>query len=141
MEPVYAVLFSWAVTLSGYPNAPAPIVELKPHQFFVDKACGGNKNCRVTGWYPKSGGNIVYVDENLDIENSQIAASIIVHEDVHYLQILNKKPTTTCKDSVALEYEAYGVQKEYLLRNGVLANGIGPTVGPAVVSMNCMDER
>lgn len=133
MEQVYAILFSWAVTLSGYPNAPAPLVELKPHQFFVEKACGGNKNCKVTGWYPKTGGNIIYIDENLDVDGSQVAASIIVHEDVHYLQLLNGKSAKTCKETMALEYEAYGVQKEYLLRNGVLANGIGMTV----VSMNC----
>ena len=137
MNELYAILFSWAVTLSGYPNAPAPLVELKPHQFFVDKACSGNKNCRVSGWYPKSGGNIIYINENLDVENNQIAASIIVHENVHYLQILNGKPSLTCKDAMALEYEAYGVQKEYLLQNGVLANGVGLTI----VSMNCRDER
>ena len=55
MNELFAVLLSWAVTLSGFP-APAhePEVVTVPHAFFVQNACGGNE-CRVYGWY--AGGN------------------------------------------------------------------------------------
>jgi len=128
---LHEILFSWAVIISGYPEAERPIVEYKPKSFFVKEACGGNENCKVVGWF--KGGNVIYIWEKLDIEGSQIAASIIVHENVHYLQELNGKPKKTCRDIVELEREAYGVQKEYLLRNGVLANGVGITI----TTMHC----
>jgi len=131
VQELYSILFSWAVTLSGYPNTEPPKVEYKPKQFFIDEACGGQKNCKVVGWF--RGGDTVYVWEGLDIEGNQVAASIIVHEDVHYLQEKNGKPHTTCAEIIELEREAYGVQKEYLYRNGVLANGVGLTT----ISMHC----
>lgn len=134
MEQIYAVLFSWAVTLSGYPNAEPPKIEYMPKAFFVKEACGGNKGCRVVGWY--KGGNVIYVWDRLNIDGSQVAASIIVHEYVHYLQDQNGKPHHTCKEIIELEREAYGVQKEYLLQNGVLANDVGLTT----VSMHCEKE-
>ncbi|HEY6436209.1 MAG TPA: hypothetical protein VIY47_06440 [Ignavibacteriaceae bacterium] len=134
MSEVYDILFSWAVTLSGYPRIEPPIVEFKPKSFFVKEACKGNENCKVVGWF--SGDNVVYVWEKLDIDGSQIAASIVVHEYVHYLQDLNGKYTKTCENIVELEREAYGVQKEYLLRNGVFANGVGISVTP----MHCKKE-
>ncbi len=134
MNEVYAILFSWAVTLSGYPTADPPNVEFKPRQFFIDEACGGSKNCKVVGWF--KGGNTVYILESLNVTENQVAASIIVHEDVHYLQDLNGKPHRTCEEIIMLEREAYGIQKEYLLRNGVIANGVGLTT----ISMHC-DEK
>lgn len=134
MEELYAILFSWAVTISGYPRIEPPIVEYRPKEFFVKEACDGNRNCKVVGWY--RGGNIIYVWDRLNIEGSQVAASIIVHEQTHYLQEMNGKPHRTCKDIIELEREAYGVQKEYLLRNGVLANDVGLTT----VSMHCEEE-
>jgi hypothetical protein len=133
MEELYLVLFSWAVTLSGYHTDSMPVVELKSKSFFVKNACMNNENCKVVGWYPATGGNTVYVKDTLDILNNQIAASIVVHEFVHFLQFKNKVIDKTCKQAISLEYEAYGVQKEYLLQNGVLANDVGLTV----VSMNC----
>lgn len=134
MSEVYEILFSWAVVLSGYPRVEPPIIEFKPKSFFVEEACRGGKNCNVVGWF--RGGNIIYIWDQLDIDGNQIAASIIVHEGVHYLQELNGKPHKNCKDVIDLEREAYGVQKEYLLRNGVLANGVGLTVA----SMHCEIE-
>jgi hypothetical protein len=131
VNEVYAILFSWAVTLSGYPNTTPPIVEYRPKQFFIDEACGGNKNCKVVGWF--KGGNTIYVWDKLDINESQVAASIIVHEQVHYLQEKNGRPHKVCSDIIDLEREAYGVQKEYLLQNGVLANYVGITV----TSLHC----
>ncbi len=134
MPEVYAILFSWAVTLSGYPNTEPPTIEYKSKEFFIKEACDGNINCKVVGWF--RGGNTIYIWDRLDIDGSQVAASIIVHENVHYLQEKNGKPHRTCPEIIELEREAYGVQKEYLLQNGVLANGVGLTT----VSMHCEVE-
>jgi hypothetical protein len=134
MQDIYSILFSWAITLSGYPPADPPTIEFKPKAFFVKEACGGNENCRVVGWY--RGGTTVYVWDRLNIDGSQIAASVVVHENVHYLQWMAQRPQRTCTEIIELEREAYGVQKEYLLRNGILANGVGLTV----VSMHCDKE-
>ena len=65
-----------------------------------------------------------------------VATSILVHEDVHYLQKMNGKSYSTCADAIMLEREAYGVQKEYLLRNGIIANDVGLTA----VAMDCRDK-
>jgi hypothetical protein len=71
----------------------------------------------------------------LNIENP-IVNSIIVHESVHYLQFQHGKyADRSYANSLALEYQAYGVQKEYLLREGVVANG----VGLSVISMHCTE--
>lgn len=135
MDPVYAILFSWAVTLSGYHGTTEPPnIEYKPKEFFVKEACDGNPNCKVVGWF--RGGDTVYIWERLNIDGSQVAASIIVHEDVHYLQEKAGKPHRTCEDIIVLEREAYGVQKEYLLQNGVVANYVGLTT----VSLHCEKE-
>jgi hypothetical protein len=100
----------------------------------VKEACNGNENCKVVGWY--RGGTVLYIWDKLDIEGNQIAASIVVHENVHYLQWMAHRPQRTCQEIIELEREAYGVQKEYLLRNGVLANGVGVTVA----SLHCEKE-
>ncbi len=134
MDEVYSILFSWAVTLSGYPNTEPPKIEYKPKEFFVKEACDGNRGCKVVGWF--RGGDTIFIWDKLDIDGNQIAASIIVHEDVHYLQEKNGKPHRTCAEIIELEREAYGVQKEYLLQNGVLANGVGLTT----VSMHCEEN-
>jgi hypothetical protein len=132
---LFEVLFSWALTLSGYPAAEMPRVEFMPRAFFVQNACGGSPNCKVVGWY--RGGGVVYVWDRLDVDGDQVAASIVVHEFTHYLQGQAGRSHTTCSDVIDLEREAYGVQKEYLLRNGVLANGVGLTT----VSMHCEKDH
>jgi hypothetical protein len=127
MSDLYATLLSWAITLSGYP-APAepPVVVAKPHAFFVQEACHG-QDCKVLGWY--AGGRIVYIDQNLDPENNLFASSIVVHEMVHYLQGVARGDDVlkdgaafsvppTCQQSMHWEHEAYGVQREYILRYG-----------------------
>ena len=78
---------------------------------------------------------MIYVSERLDF-NNEVSDSIIVHEMVHYLQYQNQQFTdTSCSHSLDLELQAYGVQKEYLLREGVIATG----VGVSVASMHCTD--
>ena len=133
MDTLIAILFSYAVILSNLHSESVPNVVLMPKQFFVDHVCYGNKNCKVAGWFPETGGENIYVLDSLNLTN-EVADSIILHEMVHYLQFQNGMfNDKSCENSLALERQAYGIQKEYLLREGVVANGVGLTV----VSMHC----
>jgi hypothetical protein len=118
MNELFAVLLSWASTLSGYPmpDAPAEVVPVS-HQTLVERACGG-RECKVLGWFPP--GRRIYVDERLTPRDNLLAASIVVHEMVHYLQYKAAAfDGLDCAKSLELEREAYAVQREFLLRYGV----------------------
>jgi hypothetical protein len=119
MNDLYAVMLSWAVTLSGYP-APAahPEVVNVPHAYLVEHACGG-RECKVLGWFPP--GSKVFLDKRLNAQDSLLHASIVVHEMTHYLQHQSGKfdQGFSCQQAIALEREAYAVQREFLLRYGV----------------------
>ena len=144
MSDLYATLLSWAVTLSGYPApAEAPIVVPKPHAFFVENACN-RQECKVLGWY--AGGRNLYLDETLDPEDSLFASSIVVHEMVHYLQAVARGGALlangaafdsgpSCQQSVHWEFEAYAVQREYILRYGTYL-----PVGGAMRDAHCEDD-
>ena len=97
MNDLYAILLSWAVTLSGYsmPDTPAEIVRV-PHDTLVRRACGG-RECKVMGWFPP--GQRIYIDERLGPEENLLAASIVVHEMVHYLQYRLAVSTLTAAQS------------------------------------------
>jgi len=119
-------LLGWAVKLSGYQNPAAhPTVEFVPQAFFNTNACRG-KQCRVWGWYPNTGGNVVYVHEAARalIEDSSdprslLAASIVVHEFTHYLQAANRDfAKYGCTQAIELEREAYNVQNAYIVAYG-----------------------
>ena len=123
---LYAGLLNWAVKLSGYRQpATPPTVEFVPQEFFNEHACGG-RQCRVWGWYPNTGGNVVYVHEAVrDLVDdgsdprSLLAASIIVHEFTHYLQAANRGfARYECNEALELEHEAYTVQNAYLVAYG-----------------------
>lgn len=127
MSELYVALLSWAITLSGYPPpARPPTVIKQPHSFFVERACNG-RECKVLGWY--AGGNKIYIDERLDPERNLLASSIVVHEMVHYLQSVARGDDTltngaafgatpSCEQFLRWEREAYGAQREYILRYG-----------------------
>jgi hypothetical protein len=93
-----------------------------PHDYFVQSACHG-RECKVLGWFPP--GNTVYVDERLDPQNNLLAASIVVHEMVHYLQYRAAGQAAgqglefSCTQSIELERQAYGAQREFITRYGV----------------------
>jgi hypothetical protein len=123
---LYAGLLGWAVELSGYPQpAMPPTVEFVPQEFFNEHACGG-RECRVWGWYPNTGENVVYVHESArelvddsSDPRSLLAASIIVHEFTHYLQAVNRGfARYECNEALELEHEAYTVQSAYLAAYG-----------------------
>ena len=144
MSDLYATLLSWAVTLSGYPApSEAPVMVAKPHAFFVENACN-QRECKVLGWY--AGGRNLYIDETLDPEDSLFASSIVVHEMVHYLQAVARGDASlaggvafssapSCQQFVHWEFEAYAVQREYILRYGTYL-----PVGGAMRDAHCEPE-
>lgn len=119
MDELYAILLSWAVTLTGYPVPDhMPTVTMVPHSYLQQAACKGHQ-CKVMGWFPP--GETIYIDERLDPEHDLLASSVVVHEMVHYLQRLSGKYPApfSCADSLAMEREAYQAQRDFLLRYGV----------------------
>ncbi len=119
LSDLHQALMSWAISLSGLP-APArqPRVLKMAHAFFVSNACGG-RECKVWGWFPP--GDTIYLDSRLDPQYNLLAASIVVHEMVHYLQFLAAPPDTefSCAKAIELERQAYAVQQEFISRYGV----------------------
>jgi hypothetical protein len=120
MNELYAILLSWAVTLSGYPmpEQQAEIVRVS-HMYLVERACAG-RECKVMGWFPP--GRTIYLDERLNPQDNLLAASILVHEMVHHLQHEAGRldpAKWSCENSIQLEREAYAIQREFLLRYGV----------------------
>jgi len=139
---LYAGLLDWAVQLSRYPRpATVPSVEFVPAGFFKAKACGG-RACRVWGWYP-SNGSVVYIHEAAqELINdgsdpkSLLAASIVVHEFMHYLQAVNRSfAPYSCRDALMLEREAYNVQNAYLAAYGTYVR-----VGTMMHRVGCPDD-
>lgn len=118
MNELFAILMSWAVTLSGYaPPADMPYVLPVSASYLQAAACNGQP-CKVMGWFPP--GDTIYLDERLDPYENLLASSVVVHEMVHYLQYVKAGGLPpSCEDVIALEREAYGVQREYLMRYGV----------------------
>jgi hypothetical protein len=139
-QDLYAGLMDWAVRLSKYPAARTmPTVRYVPQQFFDDNACAGH-HCRVWGWYPNTGKNVVYVNEKArDLLNdgsdprSLLAASIVVHEFVHYLQAASRGfAPYDCDKALQLEREAYQAQNAYLGSYGRFT-----PVGTSMLAANC----
>lgn len=133
MTDLYAILMSWAITLSGYP-APAamPDIALTSHEYLVEQACGG-KECRVLGWFPP--GHTIYLDNRLHPDTSFYASSIVVHEMVHYLQFTSGRYAQPypCDQIIDLEREAYAVQTRYI----VASHGVYQPVGVSMHGADC----
>lgn len=137
MNELYAVLLSWAVTLSGYPmpEQKAEIARVS-HAYLVERACAG-RECKVMGWFPP--GQTIYLDERLNPKDNLFAASILVHEMVHHLQHEAGRldpAKWSCENSIQLEREAYGIQREFLVRYGVYQ-----PVGLSMHSVGCEVAR
>jgi hypothetical protein len=96
-----------------------------PQEFFNENACH-HRECRVWGWYPNTGHDVVYVHEAVrelmadgSDQRSLLAASIIVHEFTHYLQAAKRGfAAYRCEETIELEREAYGVQNAYIASYG-----------------------
>ncbi len=81
MTELYAILMSWAITLSGY-CAPAsqPEIVMAPHSYLVDAACAG-RECKVLGWFPP--GETIYLDNRLDPARGEQTLSALRQEVTH----------------------------------------------------------
>ena len=140
---VYAGLLHWAVQLSGYEQpATPPRIEFVSQAFFNEHACDG-RQCRVWGWYPNTGKNVVYVHEAArelikdgSDPRSLLAASIVVHEFTHYLQAVSRGSAPyACSEAIELEHEAYTVQNAYLVAYGRYMH-----VGLSMHNAGCTEE-
>lgn len=148
MHELYAILMSWAVTLSGLP-APEkmPEVTLVSHAELVKAACSG-RECKVMGWFPP--GETIHLDQRLNPQDNLLASSVVVHEMVHYLQhqAAARELPFDCAATIALERQAYGVQREFLLRYGVYQPvgvsmhkvGCDETAGPGLAAKGTLVE-
>ncbi|MFA5830675.1 MAG: hypothetical protein WC878_02485 [Candidatus Paceibacterota bacterium] len=116
------IIMGWMVAITGYtPPAQMPNVQFEPHSFFVEKVCGG-KECAAKGWYNDAG--TIYLDETYQTVLSEdsypakpdrqhaMAASMLGHESVHYLQDLSGKFTEkTCTNFLIREEQAFFAQR------------------------------
>ena len=132
MDELLAILMSWAATLSGYSRPMTqPEIVMVSHSYLVAEACGG-RECKVLGWYPH--GLKIFLDERLDPVTSLYASSIVVHELVHFLQQQSGRfeEDYSCDSAIQREREAYGAQREFLLRSGAYE-----PIGASMHSVGC----
>ena len=127
-----AVLLSWALHLSEFqaPAGQCPEIQRVSHGELERRACSG-RPCKVLGWYPGSG-DVIYVDDRLDIDNDLFHSSIVLHEIVHWLQGHAGTLLLGCAQSIAAEREAYHIQQQFLNAYG----SYHPT-GTVVPMMRC----
>ena len=112
-----AVLLAWVLHLSSYePVEGCPVIQSVSHQWLEQQACSGRK-CRVLGWYPGKG-DVVYVDQDMDIQNNLLHTSIALHEIAHWVQGKKGALLQDCESSLQAEREAYHIQREFLLAYG-----------------------
>lgn len=112
-----AILLSWVVELSDYERFEGcPELRMVPHEFLENEACGGRR-CKVLGWYPGQG-DVVYLDDRMDIENNLLHTSIALHEIVHWVQGEAGALLSNCDESIRAEREAYAVQRQFLTAYG-----------------------
>jgi hypothetical protein len=111
-------LIAWAALLSGLPMPDRPLTVLRvPAAEMRQLACGGHM-CRALGWTPGTA-DVVYLDDRLDPDADIVAASIVVHEAVHWLQAsAGMYEPRTCAHAVELERQAYAAQQAFLVRYG-----------------------
>lgn len=111
------MLLSWVMHLSAYAGVEGcPEMVPVSHEWLEEHACYG-ESCDVLGWYP-GGGEKIYLDERLDLENNTVHASIALHELVHWVQGVEGTLTESCESSVAAEREAYLIQRTFLEHYG-----------------------
>lgn len=130
-----AVLLSWVLHLSDYqPLEGCPEMRPVPHAWLEGQACAG-RSCRVLGWYPGRG-DVIYLDERLDLEGNLFHASIALHEIVHWVQGHQGALLQDCEASILAEREAYAIQREYLQ-----AYGSHYPTGSVLPMLRCADRE
>ncbi len=108
-----------AVRLSDY-TAPQELLRVaKLHPDELRRVVCGGRRCGAVAFFDDRT-RTVYVDERLDLERSPVAKSYVIHEVLHYFQLLDGKLTVdmSCQERLELELEAYRIQNEYLSQSG-----------------------
>jgi len=120
------LIYALAHSTSGYPlPEKPPTIFLLSQKELQDMACPG-RACNVRGF---SIGLDIYLDEDLDM-SSVYGASILYHETLHFLQMVNLGPAKNCEEWVDRELEAYRLQNHVLEKAGAQ-----PVLVPA---FNCL---
>ena len=111
------ILLSWVITLSNHePLEGCPEMRKVEHSWLQEQACDGRK-CNVLGWYPGAG-DVVYLDERLDLDGNLFHTSIALHEIVHWVQGKEGALLEDCDQSIKAEREAYAIQRAFLTEYG-----------------------
>ena len=134
MNMIVVSLLTWITTHTNYPMPDqTPVVVLAPHAYIEQLACG--EPCDALGVYPD--GNVIYIDDALQVDRNVCAKSVLLHELVHYLQDKNERfeDIPPMVRQMYREHEAYGVQKKFLAESGrIVAFGpdfrLGAFMGP-----------
>lgn len=92
----------------------------------------GCQSCEMQGVMT---GEAVYLNDALDF-STPFAASVVVHEFIHYFQHVRNGPAKDCQEAIQREYEAYGIQLHLLERAGVDTF----TIRLAVRALRCPKE-
>ncbi|MEW8033067.1 MAG: hypothetical protein AB2540_16830 [Candidatus Thiodiazotropha endolucinida] len=127
-----AVLLSWVFTLSDFHRLDneCPEMQMVTHSWLEERACNG-RSCKVLGWYPGDG-DVVYLDDRMDLENNIFHTSVALHEIVHWLQGRQGAVLENCEQSIAAEREAYHIQSQFLVEYGTYY-----PVGSVVPMLRC----
>jgi hypothetical protein len=130
-----AILLSWVFTLSDYEpiESECPAMEMVEHSWLEAQACNG-RSCKVLGWYPGEG-EVVYLDNRMDLENNIFHTSVALHELVHWLQGKKGALLANCESSIEAEREAYFIQSQFLTEYGTYY-----PVGSVVPMLRCTEE-
>jgi hypothetical protein len=130
-----SVLLSWIFMLSDYQkvDAQCPEMQMVSHSWLEEQACHG-RSCKVLGWYPGEG-DVVYLDDRMDLENNIFHTSVALHELVHWLQGREGALLQNCQQSIDAEREAYSIQSQYLVEYGTYY-----PVGSVVPMLRCEDH-
>ncbi|MES9991309.1 MAG: hypothetical protein ABW098_05110 [Candidatus Thiodiazotropha sp.] len=130
-----AVLLSWVFTLSDYQRIDneCPTMEMVSHSWLEERACYG-RSCKVLGWYPGEG-DVVYLDDRMDLENNIFHTSVALHELVHWLQGKRGAVLENCEQSIEAEREAYSIQSRFLVEYGTYY-----PVGRVLPMLQCDDS-
>lgn len=117
MEKLLAIAISWAALLSPYDAFPPEELHVVTidQKTMIEYACLEVTPCPVYGWYDY--GDAIYIVEG--VEKHPRFLGLLVHEVVHYMQIQQNGFPKDCADSLEMEREAYRVQDDYLVQNGV----------------------
>ncbi|MEL0583594.1 MAG: hypothetical protein AAES65_01770 [Candidatus Thiodiazotropha sp. (ex. Lucinoma kazani)] len=130
-----AILLSWVFTLSDYQQVDnaCPEMRMVEHSWLEERACDG-RACKVLGWYPGSG-DVVYLDDRMDLDNNIFHTSVAVHELVHWLQDKEGALLENCEQSIEAEREAYNIQSKFLVEYGTYH-----PVGAVLPMLRCEDQ-